>query len=419
MREKSKKGLKITLIVLGAIALIIGAYFLVRFIMLKSIRDTGLPQINISTGGASITSNELYVDCLVSLACEGESFSFSDTEAGIRLRGNDTRLFYPKKPYRIKFDEKTSLFGHPENKSWVLLALYNDFSLIKDHLAFSLADRIMGEDFVPAHHYVDLYIDGKYQGIYLLTDQVNEKEGRLDVEYSFDENDTEVPFFVELDHRAPEEGIEGVDWFSIGTKYYAIKYPNAEERYTDEQFLYIKGYIETVDALTKRPDVKISELEEYIDIDSFINYYIVQETMAQLEINWKSVYMSKSIDGKLKMGPVWDFDWSVTGPSIGKNRNVGKDRLEEFRCVDHWFAYLYNNSPEIRVAFANRWAEVRDDILEVITEVEGQKQDLWRGAKKNHLRWYWYAPIGLFSSHFDEVISWCKERVKWLDTQFC
>lgn len=412
-----KRILIISSIVLGVIALVIGVYFLVQMIRINTI-ETGLSRVDVYTNGAKIESNEIYVDCQVSLACDEEQYSFTMAEAGIRLRGNDTRLYFPKKPYRIKFKEKTSVFGEPENKSWVLLALYNDYSLIKDYLAFSMADEVMEGDFVPSHNYVDLYLDGEYQGIYLLTDQVNEKSGRLDLECSFGEDDVEVPFLVELDQRAPEEGVEGVDWFAIGKKYYAVKYPSAEERYTKEQFEYIEGYIKKVDALMKKQNVTVDELEKYIDVDSFVNFYIVQEAMGQMEINWKSVYISKTKDGLMKMGPVWDFDWSTTGPSTGPCNDENWDKTEGFLSKSHWFYYAYKNSSEIREAFAQRYKAVRGKILDTIKAVESIKEALEPAATKNHLCWYWYAPFGFYDEHFDRVISWCRERIAWLDTQF-
>lgn len=417
MSKACKRMLIATSIVLGILALVIGIYFLVRLIRINTI-ETGLDRIDIFVNGAEIESNEIYVDCIVSLASNNEAYSFENADAGIRLRGNDTRLYFLKKPYRIRFNEKTSVYGEPENKSWVLLALYNDYSLIKDYMAFSMADKIMEGDFVPSYNYVDLYLDGEYQGIYLLTDQVNEKSGRLNLEYGFSEKDTEVPFLVELDQRAPEEGKEGKDWFAIGNKYYAIKYPDADERYTEEQFAYIEQYVKKVDSLMKKKDVTIAELEKYIDVDSFVNFYIVQEAMGQMEINWKSVYMSKTKDGKLKMGPVWDFDWSTTGPSTGPCADENWDKTEGFLSKSHWFYYAYKNSFEIREAFAKRYLQVRDDILETIDSVEEMKESLSPAAEKNHLCWYWYAPFGFYDDHFDRVIAWSRERIAWLDTQF-
>ena len=417
MSKTQKRALIIVFIVLGVIALAVGVYFIVRAIRINSI-DTGLDRIEIYTNGAEIESNEDYVNCKVSLCADETSYSFENLEAGIRLRGNDTRLYYPKKPYRIKFDKKISIYGEQKNKSWVLLALYNDYSLIKDYMAFSMADKVMEEDFVPSHNFVDLYLNGEYQGVYLLTDQVNEKSGRLDVECDFTENSTEVPFFVELDHRAPEEGEEGKDWFAIGDKYYAIKYPSADERYTKEQFEYIEAYIKKVDSLMKKPNVTINELEEYIDVDSFVNYYIVQEAMGQMEINWKSVYMSKSVDGKLKMGPVWDFDWSTTGPSRGSYSDENWDITEGFMSKNHWFYHVYKNSVEMREKFAIRYSQVRDDILQVISDVQSVQATLKPAAEKNHLYWYWYSPITSYDNNFERVIWWCRERIYWLDTQF-
>ena len=122
-----------------------------------------IPRIDINTYGAKIESKEEYVDCSVSISGT-EIVGYS---AGIRGRGNSTWEL-PKKPYRIKFEEKVSLFGEAKNKSWVLLALYYDYSAVKDKLAFAMADAIGTDVFVPSYHYVELYLNGKYQGLYLL-----------------------------------------------------------------------------------------------------------------------------------------------------------------------------------------------------------------------------------------------------------
>ena len=134
---------KRTLIALGflLLALIIALliFWLVNVIRCNSIKSTGLPRMDVATeGGAKIKSKENYVDCTVSLSGTDGEYCFDKLDAGIRGRGNTTWRFFPKKPYRIKFDEKTSLFGEKKNKSWVLLAMYNDFSPVKDRLAFGI-----------------------------------------------------------------------------------------------------------------------------------------------------------------------------------------------------------------------------------------------------------------------------------------
>ena len=117
MKVKNKKALKITLISLGAVLCLALIYAITLFIMYKSVGDTGLPRLDIDTNGRGILSNTKYTTCTISLSGADEEFNFEDASAGIRQRGNTSRRFYPKEPYRIKFDSKTSVFGEAKNKS--------------------------------------------------------------------------------------------------------------------------------------------------------------------------------------------------------------------------------------------------------------------------------------------------------------
>lgn len=370
-----------------------------------------IPRIDINTNGVKIKSKEEYVDCTVSIS----GTEIKNYEAGIRGRGNST-WDLPKKPYRIKFDEKVSIFGESKNKSWVLLALYNDFSAVKDKLAFTMADAIGTDVFVPSYHYVELYLNGKYNGLYLMTDQVDENAGRTAVKEKFTAEDTAVPFLVELDAYAPEEGVEGIDWFSVGGFAYNIKYPEVDERYTQEQFDYIKQYITDVDNACK--DGNLEVLSQLVDIDSFVDYYIVQEAMGQPEINWKSVYMYKSKNGLMKMGPIWDFDWSAMGPGTGNNKNVYRDRIEGLHSINNWFDLMLKNSPEFKSLVGTRFDEVKDTLLNVLERTKNEYEILKPYYARNHLRWHWFRVSDYQEDYFFEVIDWCTARIAWLDTAF-
>lgn len=415
-----KKILKISLLSLISAVVVALTTFFVKWQSYKAIVDTGLPRIDVYTENKEkIVSREEYVNCSVSLSGAGAEFSFENLEAGIRGRGNSTWTACPKKPYRIKFDEKISMFGEAANKSWVLLALYNDFSLTKDRLAFTIADSLGTDNFVPSYNYVELYINGKYNGIYLLTDQVDENEGRAEVKEDFTEADVEVPFLVELDAYSSEEGEIDVAWFRIGSHDFTVKYPEEEERHTEAQFSYIKNYVSEFDALTRKPDVTLVELSEYVDIESFIDFFIVQELMGQMEVNNKSVYMYKAVGKKMKMGPVWDFDWSAHGTdAFLRQRNIYKNNYSGLRSTDNWFSYLYSGSPEFRGALAERYSEVRENILNAIESVEASKPYAKRGAEKDWARWHPFRIYGGYGKRFDELISWCKNRLLWLDGAF-
>ncbi len=421
---ESKKILKISLIVvLSLIAVLLLAVLIfmsVKFIQYKSIKETGIPKIYINTeNGEKIVSKEDYLKCTVTITEADEEYCINEVSAGIRGRGNTSWTSYPKKPYRVKFDEKTSLFGEKANKSWVLLAMYGDFSYMKDRLAFGLADALGTDVFVPSYNYVELYLNGKYNGLYLLTDQVDENKGRAGVKEDFDETATSVPFLVELDAYAPDEGTEGIDWFSVAGHPYNIKYPEADERYTQEQFDYIKNYIETVDALCRKQNVTMAELSEYVDMDSFMDYYIVSEVIGQLEINWKSVYMHKTIDGKLKMGPLWDFDFSVTGShAYYKERDLYKDNYEGLRSSGNWFASLLEVSPEFRQELSKRFDEAKVILNAELDRMSIEKNSILKASKKDHLKWHWFNLYKGPEACSDEVVEWCKNRIIWLDSFF-
>ena len=418
-----KKIIKISAITLGAILFVALVLFLITLIRFHSIKNTSVPRLDVITeDGAKIKSKEDYVKCIVSLSGTEEEYEFSELEAGIRGRGNSTWGF-PKKPYRIKFEEKQSIFGEKKNKSWVLLAMYNDFSYIKDRLAFSLADSIGSDNFVPSYNYVELYLNGKYKGLYLMTDQIDENKGRTDVKEDFTESDVEVPFLVELDGYAPEEGEEGKLYFTItdanvGERYYNVKYPEADERYTQAQFDYIVNYVTSVDNLCKKDSVTIAELSEYIDVQSFIDFYLVQEIMGQNEINYKSVYMHKVVGEKMKMGPIWDFDYSVNGPYFTNDKNMTADKTDGLRSAGNWFAALYNNSPEFRTSLSARYLELRDGFITALNKVYAERAIIEKAAVKDRIRWHMFHFDANYEKRSAEVVEWVKARIECLDKLF-
>ncbi len=408
------KATALTVLTAMLFASVFGLVTVIRYNILRKRCEErrDIPRVDIDTNGVRINSKENYVDCTVSIS----ETDIDSLAAGIRGRGNTTWEFAPKKPYKIKFSEKVSVFGEEKNKSWVLLALYNDFSYIKDRLAFKLADAIGTDAFVPSYNYVELYLNGKYNGLYLMTDHVDENAGRTGIKERFDASDTQVPFLVELDAYAPDEGTEDVDWFSVGGKAYAVKYPDAEERYTEEQFTYIKNYIERVDSACAAGDY--AGLKTLVDVDSFIDYYIIQEVMGQPEVNWKSVYMYKTKDGLMKMGPLWDFDWSVMGPQTGKSKDRYRDLIYGLRSCGSWFDLMLDRSPEFKADVSARFEEVTPVLLGVLDGVRAEKDVLSPYIARNHLRWNWYRQWNDWEDYYDGTLDWCVARIEWLGGRF-
>ncbi len=379
----------------------------------------GLPVMAVYTeNSAEITNKETYVNCTVSITNDS-AYSLDGAVAGIRLRGNST-MQYPKKPYRIKFDKKQGLFGWEKNKSWVLLALYLDFSNIKDYTAFAIADSIKGVGegnaaFAPNAKHIEVYLNGDYAGLYLLCDQVQENSGRVDVESDFTEADTEVPFLVEMDDYAPYEGVEDVDYFKIVntniTNYFNVKYPDVEKRFNQAQYDYIKNYIITVDKLCRNQSVTRTRFEQYIDLPSFIDYFLVQELMGQQEINKKSVYMSRKTGGKLVMGPVWDFDWSAGGPMTGNGAQHEPNR--QIYSSNNWFAAMLKVG-WFKTAVLNRLDEIEGALKITLSELAAYKNVIKAAAERNASIWDFDMNNSLpsFSEYYDTVLNFITRRIE-------
>ncbi len=411
MKSKALKVILIILISTIAFCLVCALCWLVAFLTSS---DTDLPRLDLTVDG-KVTSKEEYVPCSLTLS-DGDTVIIDGVSGGIRGRGNTTWK-YPKKPYRLKLDSKTSFFGEAPSKSWVLLAMYNDFSLSKDALAFKLGASLDNGDYVPSYNYVELYVNGIYKGLYLLTEQINENKEHTNVKCDFDKNDTEVPFLVELDDYAElDGGIEGEDYFKIGNLFYTVKYPDKTERYTKAQFDYIKNYVTKVHSLCYKENVTLDELAEYIDVGSFIDYFLIQEIVIQPDINYKSVYMYKSVDGKMKMGPLWDYDWALSGPSLAFWYDY-ELKETEFCSKGTWFYALLTRSPEFRQALKVRWAEIEDKIRIAASDFYEENQRISKAAHKDWLRYHYYNSGATFMRNFERDFEVLYRRIDWLDNE--
>ena len=410
------KSLRVLLIILISTIAFCFAFSLAWLGAFLSSYDTNMPRLDITVDG-KITSKEEYLPISLSLSGTDEEFLIDEITGGIRGRGNTTWK-YPKKPYRLKLDSKTSFFGEEASKSWVLLAMYNDFSLSRDALAFKLASSLGNGDYVPSYNYVELYINGRYKGLYLLTEHINENPERTDVKDKFDKNDTAVPFLVELDDYAElDGGVEGVDYFKIGDLFYSVKYPDKDERYTEAQFEYIKNYISKVHSLCYKQNVTLDELEEYIDVNSFIDYFLIQEIVIQPDIDTKSVYMYKSHDGKMKMGPVWDYDWAFSGPSLAF-LNDYELKETELCTRGTWFYALLNRSPEFRSAVKSRYNEIEDTVRAAAYEFKEENAKISKAAHKDYLLWHFYNGNASYQRNFERDFELLLRRLDWLSTEF-
>lgn len=357
-------------------------------------QNLDIPFISIKTNGKEIEKDN-YIEVDISLSEKGYTITNS---CYIRYRGNSTYT-YPKKPYRIKFNNDTSLFGSSKYKDWVLLADYLDPSLIRNYTAFSLANYAKNLDFKHTLKHVELEIDGIYQGVYFLTDQIEEsKNGRVEIKVD-KLSSQKVPFLLERDKDG--EGIEGVNFFKVGISTYNIKYPKDP---TPQQFEYIYNYINNLYNLIKNH--QIDEIKNLLDLPSLYDYVLINELMVNIDSNWKSGFLYKSLNGPLTFGPVWDFDWCFSTwtslPSTDQHFNLeNKYFLLKRDPLDFsfdWMIYLIQDQT-IYLELLNNWAQLKSAYNSTLKDLENYFSYIEKSALRNYEKWYEndYGPNGKFN----------------------
>ena len=263
--------------------------------------------------------------------------------SSIKGRGNSTWK-QAKKPYNIKLDKKTDLFGMGKNKSWCLLASATEPSMIRNPLVYDFA-RHIGVETTGFSHYTNLYLNGEYAGLYILTEKVDIGENRIDI-YDL-EGETEDVNDKDLDEYKLAGKQNSRDWGSI--KYADIPNNPSEitggyllelekiYRYENEvsgfitdigqavvvktpeyaskaQVEYISSYYQDFeDALYSATgyNSKGKHYSEYLDVDSLARMYIIQEFTASFDGCSSSFFLWKDVGGKLTAGPAWDYDGSL------------------------------------------------------------------------------------------------------------
>lgn len=230
------------------------------------------------------------------------------TDMQIRGRGNTT-WGCAKKPFAIKFDEKTKICGMPKHKRWVLIANYFDHSHLKNEMAFYLS-RQLGLDYTVRGKFVNLVLNGNYVGLYWLGEQIKVNSNRVDID---EDND----YLIEMDTYFDET------WkFKSQIKKLPVQVKN-DDTMNDAKLENLKEKINAIEGILYSPDFPYTDntktvyddsFKNSVDVDSFAKFYLVNEIMGNGELNHpKSAYFTfENTQGILKAGPVWDFDWSAS-----------------------------------------------------------------------------------------------------------
>lgn len=377
-------------------------------------------QLYITTDdGRDVTSKEDYKSCQI-LLNGGGSFSNYSASANIRGRGNSSWLWYDKKPYRIKLDEKHKLLGLDKAKHWVLLANYRDVTDLMNTFVFEMG-QWLGLPFTNHTRYVELFLNGDYKGVYQLTEQIQQNKNRVDIS-----DDRGILLSLDVDDGPGESPNAGDNFYS---KVYrmpaAVKYPK-DEFATANTVDSVKAEFAKLEQAIKAKDY--AQVQQLLDIPSFIKYLQIQEFIYNVELSApRSIYMHKDGDGPWVMGPLWDFDagydfdWGdmYHGHYFFANYRetvMGSNPLKRngnYNYVPQFFTDLFG-CKEFVQAYKEQWASVKDSIVtRNWAEVEKYVKNL-KGAPMARELARWPLRGYSFSTEVEKMHQWLLNRCDFM-----
>ena len=374
---------------------------------------TGLPVLTIETeNGVPIVSKYDYVKATYVL----DGFGILPDVSGIleiQGRGNST-FQMPKKPYQMKLDKKTAMLGPTfgQDKKWLLLANYSDKTMLRTETAFAMS-RLSNLDFTPASRFVELFLNGSYDGTYQLMQKIEVSASRVNI--------TKNGFLLEVDQltRMTDDDV----YFETSRHLFNIKEP--ELAVDGTQYDQIKNFITEAEDALYGPDFKDPEngYARYLDIESFVDWYLINEISRNNDaVFFSSCYMNLAPGGKLKMGPVWDFD--IAFGNVDYNGNESPTGFY-IKNADTWIKRLFED-PAFASLVKTRFKYFLSNKASIIKQIDGNTSTLHFSAAENNDRWntmgiYVWPNAVVFDTYEEEtryLKQWINVRMSWLATAF-
>jgi hypothetical protein len=374
----------------------------------------GSPVMRITTeNGVPITTREIYVRATMTLG---------GVEYPLRIRGRGHSTWQlPKKPYRLRLDAQASLLGMPADRDWAMLANYADHSLARNAVALGLS-RWTSIDWSPRFGFVEVVLNGEYQGSYLLTEHIKAAPERV--------NRSEQGLLIEVDERLEANGDPGFR----SPRGFPLVYQDPDDPSEETQAAF-EAYIADFEAALYGDDFADPELgyARFIDVDSFVDWYLVQELFKNVDADFFSSCWFTWDNGKLAMGPLWDFDvssgfdipfwpgysdpegWWVRGGPL-------PDIVPRPHHDDHWVARMLQD-PAFESRVGERWNQLKPAFEASTKEPEKILHSLGAAAGNDRERW----SGGMFYplwAHGDDpkaearfLSDWLSRRIVWMDGQ--
>lgn len=444
----------------------------------RAVIDTGLPVLYLMLDdNGIITDRETWKDGVLRIRNTDEYSACTNlyTEVGgkIRLKGRGNSTWWQfqtqKRSYSLKLEEKTALFGMEASKNWTLLANFMDRSNLRNLFAYNLSGRL-GMEYC-ASSFVNLYLNGTYQGVYQLCQKpsapIDEWEdlGETLAKAISYRNGLSQQMTQDLLTAAVTDlswmtekvwhGYTVADYIDLSDRYlygnYLIEYDyyfdepskfqtkhgvplnirSPENLYTSSKAMNaLENHIQQFEnALYSHTFMNAHgyHYSAYVDMDSLVDYYLVNALIKNVEFGYKSMYLYLDGDGIIHLGPCWDYDWSSGNHFLGAAQSP-EVWYDDWRATTNiWYLHLYGD-PYFVSLVQERWFEILPVIEEEIALLSEWENYLT--AASDLEREVYLALDGegdyrrqsgnySFADEVEAFRQFLEKRVAWMNRQFC
>ena len=320
----------------------------------------------------------------------------------IRGHGNYTWRLPPKKSYNLYLQDRQPLLDMNSAQNWVLLADYMDTTHMRNKLAFEMADYL-GMEYSPDSRWVDLYLDGEYRGLYLLTEKVEADINRVDV------GEDGILFAFEYTDRLKGETGE---YTTPRGQNLVVKEP---DDIRESEMIALKAWADEVERLIYS-DCSIDELNEKIDVASWVDKYLIEEWMTNFDAGLSSQYFytkGSIATSRAYAGPCWDYDNSSGSiyPELVHALLMNRNFLE-MDYASPWFSGLYARE-DFSSLLKARYVAMRTELLNFIGKrITEYRETINGSANMDQIRW----TNGDFDTDVDALVAYFGERSKFLSS---
>lgn len=365
---------------------------------------SAIPELTITTTDPSIAeipSKDYYLEGTLAVNGRGGYEDYTG-KTEIKGRGNST-WGYPKKPYRLKLNKKAEICGLGKAKNYVLLANHLDPTLMLNSVAFKIG-RLLELPFTNHAIPVDVVLNGIYKGSYLLTEQIEVKENRVDL----DENNSVM---WELDSYWDDEPKFKSTAFNLPVM---VKDPDL----TTEQFEYWKKDFNAFTTQFAKEPLEGNSYVDMIDIESVAKFLITFNLVHNMEINHpKSVFLHKEGNGKYVMGPIWDFDWAYDYE--GTSNHFGRYNTPLFSSsmngVGTAFFQRFLQDSRVKAIYKRTWQDFKNNKLDALLQyVDDYAVMLKPSVERNSELW---ENTRSFDTKVKELKTWLRNRADYIDSE--